>query len=121
MTFKAANLGIHVSSTGKGGFLSYYSNDDPVATIDGDAFWQLDESDISATFTRDDLAALRAAESFVRNQSPNPKDTAANKGGVPILIVGNDTGAGTQVWRRAKLVPAGGNENRITISPANQT
>ena len=120
MAFKARNLGIHVSSTGKGGFLSYYSNDDDTSTITGDAFWQKDAADVDDTFTRDDLAALQAAESFIRNQSPNPKDTAANKGGVPILIVSNGTGAGTQVWRRAKLVPSGTEENRITISPANQ-
>ena len=102
MAFKAANLGMHVSSTGKGGFLTYFSKDDAAATIDDADFWNKDESDVDDDFTRDDLAALKAAESFVRNQSDDPQNDTANLGGVPIHIVGNEA-ANAYIIRRARL------------------
>ena len=102
MAFKARNLGMHVASTGKGGFLTYFSKDDPAATIDYASFWNLDESDLDADFTRDDLAALRAAEDFIREQSDDPQSTTDDQGGLPIHIVGNET-ANAYIVRRARL------------------
>lgn len=118
MAFKAEYLGIHVSSTGKGGFLTYFSpasgqpDSHTADQIAADTFWQ-------GTITnRTDLAARTAAEAFVKQQSPDPSNTSANTGGVPILILGNNTtGTNRQYWTRARIVPSGANAGRLVITP----
>ena len=110
MSFKADKVGLHVSSTGKGGFITYYTDDDGVASVNT-AYFNLDESDLQTTgtnpathFTRTDLAMLRAMEEFIREQSDNPQDaTQVNAGGVMFFAIGNN--AATAGGRyRARLV-----------------
>ena len=110
MSFKADKVGMHVSSTGKGGFITYYTSDDDVSTINT-AFFNLDESDLQTTgadpathFTRDDLAMLRSMEEFIRQQSDDPQNTAqVNAGGIMFFAIGNNNATAGGRYR-ARLV-----------------
>ena len=103
-------IGLHTSSTGRGGFVTYYTDDDPKGTVNGGAFWQAAASNM----TRANLQAREAVEDFVRKQSANPG--AGNAGGVPLFIIGNDSGtAGERV--RLKIVESGIQAGRCAPIP----
>ena len=84
MAFKAKELGLHVSSMGTGGILTYLGADDSAATIQGAAFWS---TDLSSVENAEHKRARDAAEDFVAKQEAAPGT------GVPAIVVGNDKAA----------------------------
>ena len=115
MAFEAQNLGIHVSSTGRGGFLTYYSASDAKGTGNGEigsgGNWQ---TDLQAPAQAENLRARTAAEDFVAQQAANPG--VANAGGVPLFVIGNDSATAGAMYR-AKIVETGGAAGRIAPIP----
>ena len=64
MAFDVKGLALHSSSTGGGGFLSYSTADDPIATVKGNGYWSTTLSETK------DQRARRSAESFIEHQRP---------------------------------------------------
>ena len=58
MAFEAKGLGIHPSSTGGGGFATYISGVDDMATVRGSAYWQSVRASGWQTFERKGIEAL---------------------------------------------------------------
>lgn len=105
MAFKDTEVGIHVSSTGTGGIVTYYAADDALSVVQGASFW---DRDLSAPANARHLRARKAVEDFIRSQTPLPQSGNANQGGVIMGIVGNANAAtGASSWRRARLLASG--------------
>ena len=111
MAFDANGLGIHVSSTGRGGFLTYYSDVDGKGTGAGNIghadYWK---TDLSGADQAANLRARSAAEDFVAQQAANPGD--AFRGGVIMYVIGNDTTQAGATYR-VKVIESGGDAGRL--------
>ena len=107
MAFKDTEVGMHVSSTGSGGIVTYYAADDgdTKSVVRGNSFW---DRDLDAPDNARHLRARKAVEDFIRSQTPIPQHADANRGGVIMGIVGNANSAnGAASWRRARLLASG--------------